>query len=186
MNAPITLMLSGLATLALPLRLLAVALVCLGAWLQPAHAQAESAKPMVAKPVATKTDTAAAPQAVVQALLQRHMRDDMGYTPASVARKAEWLTADLRKHIAAGFAKPVPEGDAPDIEGDPFTNSQDPPTRFKLEAVKLQGSRAEVPVRFSGDGGHERVRFMMKLEQGSWQVDDLAYSDGSSLRKLLP
>lgn len=174
-------MLSGLATLAFPLRLLAVALVCLSAWLQPAHAQAASAKP-----AAAKTDAAAAPQAIVQALLQRHMHDDMGYTPASVARKAEWLTPDLRKHIAAGFAKPVPEGDAPDIDGDPFTNSQDPPTRFKLEAVKMQGSRAEVPVRFSGNGGHERVRFLMKLEQGAWQVDDLAYSDGSSLRKLLP
>lgn len=188
MNQTITLMMSGLAAMAIPLRVLAIALGCLAAaLLAMGDAQAAAAKPAVAAPPASAPGAAAAtPQAVVQALLQRHLKEDMGYTPASVARKAEWLTASLRQHIAAGFAKPVPDDEVPDIDGDPFTNSQDPPKRFKLEAVKLQGNQAEVPVRFSGNGSSERIRFLLKLEQGAWRIDDVAYEDGSTLRGLLP
>jgi hypothetical protein len=183
MNAAITLTISVLAALAIPLRVLAVALACLTALVLATgdvHAQA------AVKSVALQSTSAAAPQAVVQALLQRHFKEDMGFTPASVARKAEWLTAGLQQRIAAGFAKPTPPGDAPDIDGDPFTNSQDPPSRFKVEAARVQADRAEVPVRFSGNGDSQRVRFILRLEQGAWRVDDVAYADGSSLRRLLP
>ena len=186
MHTAITLTVSVLAALAIPFRVLAVAFCCLTALVLAtgdAHAHAQGT---AVKPVALLTAPAAAPQAVVQALLQRHFKEDMGFTPASAARKAEWLTTDLRKHITAGFAKPTPPGDAPDIDGDPFTNSQDPPNRFKVEAARVKGARAEVPVRFSGNGNSQRVRFVLRLEQGTWRIDDLAYADGSSLRGLLP
>jgi hypothetical protein len=175
---------SVLATLAIPIRVLAISLCCLTALLlATGDARAQAA---AARPVALHTASTVAPQAVVQALLQRHFKQDMGFTPSSVARKAEWLTADLQKHIAAGFAKPTPPGDAPDIDGDPFTNSQDPPNRFKVEAARITDMRAEVPVRFSGNGHSQRVHFVLRLEQGTWRVDDLAYADGSRLRQLLP
>jgi len=175
MNKSLTLMMSGLATLAMPFRVLAIALVCLVAI---GDARAQAAAAAVALP--------APPAATVQALLQRHFSEDMGFTPASVARKAQWLTPALQQRLAAGFAKPVPDDEVPDIDGDPFTNSQDSPRGFHVERARVQADHADVPVRFSGNGSRQRVHFLLRLAQGAWRIDDMAYEDGSTLRGLLP
>ncbi len=163
-----------------PIRLLQPLLLslCLLAAL-PAQAQSAPAQPAAA------ANEAAAAQAVVQGLLQAHFKTDMGFTPASVAAKAERLTPDLQRRLLKQLAKPVPADEVPDIDGDPFTNSQDLPTRFQLEPAKLRGAQAEVTVRFSGHGMNQRVRYLLQRVDGQWRIDDLRYADGSTLRQLL-
>lgn len=147
-----------------------------------------AALPLCAQPLpasgAGSADAAAA-QAVVQSLLQQHFKTDMGFSKASVMAKAAQLTPDLQRRLLAQLAKPVPADEVPDIDGDPFTNAQDLPTRFQLEPARLRGAQAEVAVRFSGHGMHERVRYVLQRVDGQWRVDDLRYADGSTLRQLL-
>ncbi|WP_395702182.1 hypothetical protein [Aquabacterium sp.] len=147
----------------------------------PLHAQ-----PVAASRSSTGTPAeAAAAQAVVQGLLQQHFKTDMVFNTASVNAKAARLTPDLQRRLLQQLARPVPADEVPDIDGDPFTNAQDLPTRFQLEPAQLSGTQAEVAVRFSGHGMHERVRYVLQRVDGQWRVDDLRYADGSTLRQLL-
>lgn len=69
-------------------------------------------------------------------------------------------------------------GEPPTIEGDPFTDSQEPGTRdFKYTLVSATANKAVVRANFDrGDGsGREDVTYSLILEAGQWRVDDIAY-----------
>lgn len=126
-------------------------------------------------------------QARAQACMQAHFAGDMGFTPATMARKAACLSPGLQQDIAAYFARPTPPDEVPAIDGDPFTNSQEYPRRFHVGPARMRGeARAEVPVTLSGHGRHERLQLLLQREPaGDWRIDDLRYADGSALRALL-
>jgi hypothetical protein len=113
------------------------------------------------------------------------MTDDMGFTPESVARKRSLLTPGLGGAIGTYFARPFPEDEVPPIAGDPFTDSQEYPTRFTLGPSASGGADAVVAVSFAGDVRHRRVDFVLRREEERWLLDDLRYEDGSTLRALL-
>lgn len=121
------------------------------------------------------------PEGVVQRLLEAHFSGDMGFSPASVEAKKSALSDALRKAIAAYFARPADPNEAPPINGDPFTDSQDYPARF---AVRLDDKKAKgvaVPVEFSDAFRKRTVLFLMARDGGRWLVDDLQFEDGSTL-----
>jgi len=125
-------------------------------------------------------------QTQAQACMQAHFAGDMGFTPATVARKAACLSPGLQQDIAAYFARPAAPDEVPAIDGDPFTNSQEYPRRFRVGPARLRGERAEVPVTLSGHGRHERLTLLLRRDPaGAWRIDDLRYADGSALRALL-
>jgi hypothetical protein len=62
--------------------------------------------------------------------------------------KAYWSHGGKSILSCSVFARPVPSDEAPVINGDPFTNSQEYPPGFTVGAVLRVGSRATVPVRF--------------------------------------
>lgn len=131
-----------------------------------------------------RTGAADAPADVVQRLLLDHVTGDMGFTAARFARKAPWLTPALAEQGRAALAAATPPDEAPVIDGDPFTNSQEYPDRFALEASRVEGARAIVPVRFADDWSRRRVEFELERSDGAWRVADLRYEDGSTLRGL--
>ncbi|KAB2844605.1 MAG: DUF3828 domain-containing protein [Burkholderiales bacterium] len=132
-----------------------------------------------------REDKANTAEDVVLAFLQRHMSGEMAFTSASVARKSHLLSPNLARAISTHFAHHQPADEAPKINGDPFTNSQEYPERFVLGRARLDQRKAVVPVRF---GGVERVwvvRFVLRRSMMRWRVDDLIYEDDAALRPLL-
>jgi hypothetical protein len=128
---------------------------------------------------------ATAPEGRVQRLLEAHFSGDMRFDAAGVAPKLHWLSGPLKQRIAAYFYRPRRAGEAPVINGDPFTDSQEYPTRFAVGKAEITRQRAQVPVRFA-DGLRERVVvFLLLREKAVWQVDDLRYERGGTLQNLL-
>ncbi|MEO6527439.1 MAG: hypothetical protein ABIP93_12490 [Gemmatimonadaceae bacterium] len=120
------------------------------------------------------------PAGVVQRLLERHFAD-IGFHAAAVDAITPWLSDGLRARIARYLAKPASPNETPAIDGDPFTDSQEYPTRFSVGLGVAKGGLATVTVRF-GDGRRVRpVRYLLRLQRGAWRVDDLRYSNGETL-----
>ena len=125
------------------------------------------------------------PESVVLDLMRVHLSHDMRFDSASVARKRAHLTRGLRNVIAGYFHRPLPAGEVPPIDGDPFTDSQEYPARFALGRARLDGARAAVPVRWQDDSRSWVVEVLLLKEGGRWRVDDLNYGRAEGLRVLL-
>ncbi|MFN7978585.1 MAG: hypothetical protein U0P30_10635, partial [Vicinamibacterales bacterium] len=100
---------------------------------------------------------ATTPAEIVQELLVTHFTHEMAFTRESVALKKAFLSARLQKAADAYFAKPAPPDEVPDIDGDPFTDTQEYPDRYTLGAVRTAGGRTTIPVHFAGEQLKRRV-----------------------------
>lgn len=129
------------------------------------------------KPVRTATT----PAEIVQELLVVHFTHDMGFTRESVARKNAFLGAALRARLTAWFAKPQSPDEAPDINGDPFTNSQEYPDRFTLGPARPTSERTVIPVHFADEHSTRRVDYVLVREGQRWVVDDIVDERGTSV-----
>lgn len=128
---------------------------------------------------------AATPQEVVQELLVTHFTHDMGFTRESVAGKRAFLSAALLARIASYMAVTQPPDEASDINGDPFTDSQEYPDRFTLGATRAGRQRTTVTVQFADAHMRRRVDYVLVREGARWVVDDLVDARGDSLLELL-
>ena len=126
-----------------------------------------------------------APVEIVRALFSDHFKNDMGFTKASVARKAKWLSPDLLARLNAELARPGNPEEVPAIDGDPFTDSQECPRRFKVGKAEIVGDITRIPVIFTGNGRRKTVAVELRKTSEGWRVDDLVYEGGATLRGLL-
>ena len=125
------------------------------------------------------------PAGVVQRLLEQHFSTSMGFDASTVRGKTPWLSDALRARIARYLAKPSSPNETPSIDGDPFTDSQEYPSRFWVGAGNVKGDSAAVIVRFS-DGYRVRpVRYVLARQKGAWRVDDLRYENADTFSKWL-
>lgn len=125
------------------------------------------------------------PAGVVQRFLEAHFNGDMGFDEATVAEKQAFLSRRLRRRIKDYFATTFPADEVPPIDGDPFTDSQEYPTRFSVSKGELRSNDATAPVLFS-DGFRDRlVVYRLIGEQDKWRIDDLEFEDGGTLSDLL-
>jgi hypothetical protein len=127
-----------------------------------------------------------APAGVVQRLLEHHFAGSMAFDSAHMAYHAPWLSTRLRARIARYFAKPSVPNEAPAIDGDPFTDSQEHPTRFSVSLGAAHGDAATVPVRFSDGRQVRTVQYLLRRDGGAWRVDDLRYGNRETLSQWLP
>jgi hypothetical protein len=125
------------------------------------------------------------PEHAVQALLQDHYAHGLDFSPERAIAQRGWLSTGLQRRIATYFSRDFPEGDAPPIDGDPFTDSQDYPPVFSVRESTITGDAAVVPVRF--DSGYEsrQVRYRLRKENGAWHVDDIDYGHDMPFSELL-
>lgn len=128
---------------------------------------------------------AATPAEIVQELLVIHFTHDMGFTRESVAHKRGFLSSALQARITHYLAAPQSPDEVPEINGDPFTDSQEYPDRFTLGAVRTTPQRTIVPVHFADSRSKRRVDYALVREGTRWVVDDLVDERGQSLHKLL-
>lgn len=128
---------------------------------------------------------AASPAGVVYAFLEAHFNGDMGFDETTVAAKQKWLSHDLKAAIVAYFAKPFPEDEVPPINGDPFTDSQEYPTRFSVGDASVAGRKAEVPVGYADGFAKRSVVFHLVKDGRRWRIDDLAFDHGGKFSSQL-
>lgn len=128
---------------------------------------------------------ATTPAGVVQRFLESHFGGDMGFSAATVASRSAFMTPALLTLTRQYFAKPVVKDEVPDIDGDPFTDSQEYPTRFSVSAPATKGTSASVRVRFSDAFGAKTLTYQLLLNGGVWRIDDVRNDAGPTLRHLL-
>ncbi len=128
----------------------------------------------------------ASPEATVQSLLVQHFANGMSLSTQSIESQSAWLSPTLTERFQSWFAREVPSDEVPELNGDPFTDSQEPPDRFELAAARVQGAYAELTVTFSGEAMQAYpVQFLLTRTQGVWRIEDLRYRDGELLSRLL-
>ncbi len=125
------------------------------------------------------------PEGVVQRFLEAHFDGDMGFAAPLAAGKRVLLSKSLAEKIDAWFAVPQNPDEAPAINGDPFTDTQEYPARFAVGAGERTAEGLFVPAEFADAFSKRSVRFVLKREKGRWLIDDLKYEDGSMLSAML-
>lgn len=125
------------------------------------------------------------PEGRVQRFLEMHFSGDMGFSAAGVKAGRSWFSKRVEQAAAKYFARPAQKDAVPVIDGDPFTDSQEYPTRFAVGKARVSKGVANVPVRFS-DAFHDNiVMYRLRREGGAWRIVDLRNQDGTTLLGLL-
>lgn len=132
----------------------------------------------------------------VRSFYSFHLAHNKDFTAANVRQRRPWLTAEFYalflKEFArqAEYSKAHPD-EAPDFEGDPFTDSQEYPDSFRVGTVVATGNRAKATVTLDwsaktslGVDSRNISVEMIKVGAG-WLINDIVTSDGSSLRDEL-
>ncbi|MFN0185444.1 MAG: hypothetical protein ACKVQR_16655 [Aquabacterium sp.] len=132
------------------------------------------------------------PTQVVQDLLLRHLATSgqpLLYQQ-QVAAVTHWLHPRLRADFAGYFRHPWPKDEVPPLNGDPFTDSQEPVSRIELLAAETDGSVARQPLRLVFDAGAagstaRLLHYRLRRDAGRWRVVDIVDDHGASLAGLL-
>lgn len=129
--------------------------------------------------------SAASPEGVVHALLERHFAAGFALNRAAVQRLAPYLTPTLVTRINTYLARPTSPNEVPPINGDPFTDSQEYPTRFSVQRATITNTSATLLVRFADGWSSKSLRYRLRRVASGWRVDDIAYNGGQSFVNLL-
>jgi hypothetical protein len=124
-------------------------------------------------------------EGVVQRFLEAHFDGDMGFSPATLSAKRTYLTDALLERIGAYFARPQVPDEAPSINGDPFTDSQEYPARFSVMRDDKRVKGVAAPVVFADAFRNRTVVYEMARENRRWLISDLKFEDGRKLTELL-
>lgn len=125
------------------------------------------------------------PEGIVQRLLETHYAGDMAFTTETVDLKAGYLSDAFLAAARAWFAADRPDDEVPLVNGDPFTDSQEYPTRFAVGAAATQDATARVPVRFADGWSEKRATYVLVRAGAGWRVDDIAVEGFETLRETL-
>lgn len=128
---------------------------------------------------------AASPAGVVQRLLERHVHDSPGFTATTMDDLRPFTSADLQAAARRWLAHAGPADEVPAINGDPFTDSQEPVLHFVVGRASQRGDRADVPVRLVDEGRQWTLRYRLRRGAEGWRVDDVMLRGGTPLRRLL-
>lgn len=127
----------------------------------------------------------------VQTFYDYHFKHSMAFDAAQIKARKAWLAPELYALITKVLNTPVPEGDAPDIEGDIFTDSQEVPTAFHVGKTTVDNATAKVAkvakVEVTLTWSREKRHFTVLLTQvkQAWLIQDIDYGDHRSLTKDL-
>lgn len=131
------------------------------------------------------TAPAQSPEGVVEAFLEFHFNNDYGFLEPNEEARRRWLSKGLMTAIGVYFDRPFPKDEAPPINGDPFTDTQEFPTRFAVRQGDRTSKTARVPVDFA-DGYTERRQIYLLVRQGgAWRIDDIDYDHDGTFREAM-
>ncbi len=126
------------------------------------------------------------PQATVRALLLAHLEHPASLDAGRVKSLAPWLSASLRDRLDRWLSATHSAGEPPALNGDPFTDTQEPPGSLGLGRALRHGASARVPVTVHADPAQAReIQYHLKHDGRRWRVDDITYRPDVRLRCLL-
>jgi hypothetical protein len=132
----------------------------------------------------------------VQSFFRFHLAHGMEFTERNLRLRRRWLTAELYDLLRDEFRKEAERAkahpdEAPFIEGDPFTDSQEYPKSFRLGTSVSSGTASVVQVAFvrAGRSPREReertVSVTMNWGGGRWLIGNIRSAGGEDLLTLL-
>lgn len=125
------------------------------------------------------------PAGRVQALLEQHFSGpramDAANAPAKVPFQSRWLNRLIQVYLAKSRSPDL----VPPIDGDPYTDSQEYPTRFAVGTARIRNGRARVPVTLADAWSRRVITYELVQVSGTWQVDDLDYGKGGRFSEFL-
>jgi hypothetical protein len=135
------------------------------------------------------------PSAVVAAIYRTAagVGDDYSHSISAIAdsrSRAHYLSERLQRELKEMDAR-TPAGDAPDLDFDPITSSQDPDVRGLRIATEAEGAQAAtVRAEFHRGGAKGKpivLLYSLTRASGGWRVDDIAEQgkDGWRLSAIL-
>jgi hypothetical protein len=133
----------------------------------------------------TTSRASAKPADVVRTFYTYHFAHDMGFSEAAVRERSAWLAPELVDLCHAYFQKPVRPDEVPDVNGDPFTDSQEYPKSFSVGRPSVSDTIMRVPVTLSWPDHRRTIRVLLKVVDGSWRITNITYGGLRSLRTLL-
>jgi hypothetical protein len=134
--------------------------------------------------VASAADDASGPAAVTRAAYRTALAH-FGFDPAAVKAQQGRLTPDLYARLLKKANQPTPPGDAPDIEGDVFLDSQDVPTKWEVGEAAVDGTKAKVRVTLQWDKEKRHYSVLLAQVDGAWKIYDIVYGTDGKLTDLL-
>lgn len=112
------------------------------------------------------------------------------------ANKSPFFQTTDRGRVDAFFTKPLADliwkdaneskGEIGAIDFDPLYATQDLDKKnFAIGKATLNGDTATVIVSYSNSGAKMRITYVMKMQDGSWKIDDIKYGEGFTLLSIL-
>jgi hypothetical protein len=120
--------------------------------------------------------------AAVRTFYRYHFAHDKAFSKPNVERRRRWLAPELYRLLLNEFAryethrKTNPD-DAPYMEGDPFTDTQEYPDSYRVGAsVAGSDDSASVPVTFLSHGRESgKIEVEVMRRGGAWLILNLHY-----------
>jgi hypothetical protein len=129
---------------------------------------------------------AASADAVVRELYRVH-RDGYGPIFSGKSRRPldKFFDRELADAIWRELTRP-PSDEIGNLDFDPLYNAQDMLIRgFRVGQLTREARGAFVIVSFTNAGRPERIRFLMRRTEDGWRIQNLVYTDGSDLLRIL-
>ena len=145
---------------------------------------------------AQKTNPRDPALSLVRSFYQFHVAHNKDFTTRNVQQRKRWLTPELYKLLLdklerqAQQSKAHPD-EAPDFDGDPFTDSQQYPDSFRVGESHVNGDLAKLTVALfwsaKSSRGREKRDIVVELTKsiGGWLINDVINNEGSTLREEL-
>jgi hypothetical protein len=133
---------------------------------------------------------AADPVTTVKGFYAFHFKHKFDYSAPGLRLRRRWLDDSLYRLLLAELKKPVKNDEPPDLEGDPFTNSQEYPTSFRVGSSKADGNKTTVEVFFVWKEkgklvDERRIEVELLKSPGGWKIANIVSGDGDDLLKFL-
>lgn len=112
------------------------------------------------------------------------------------AKKSPFFQTTERGRLDAFFTKPTADliwkdstsskGEIGAIDFDPLYDAQDVDKKnFAIGKASISGDSATVVATYTNWGEKKRITYLLKMQDGSWKIDDIKYQAGHSLLGLL-
>ena len=168
--------------LALPVTLVVVVAAAPAA-VAPAGPAADPGAAPAAGPAAGADPDVSAATAVARAFYEFHFRHDMGFGEAGLRARRQWLAPALYRSLLTEARKPKSSDEVPLIDGDPFTDSQEYPSSFRIgTAAKVRNGGGKVVVEAAMITGSSTrpVRLVIASFNGHYRIVNFIFPGGGS------
>ncbi|GAB3956472.1 hypothetical protein GCM10028805_46440 [Spirosoma harenae] len=124
------------------------------------------------------------PDKVVANLYQQHAKQSPFFQTKNRVLLDTYFTKKLADLIWKDAIESKDEVGA--IDGDPLYNAQDTEIKkFAIHPAKIQGNKATVNVTFENFKQKQLIVFLLTQEPKGWKIENIKYTDGYSLLKIL-